>query len=293
MPPVTILYARVSTVEQASSGLGLEAQRAWLEAESRRRGWHDTLDLTDGGVSGATLDRPAIQEALELLAAGQAERLAVAALDRLGRNTLETLQLIDLFREQGWELVARDLQGDLEDEFEEFRAGLAALLAQLERRKIGRRTREALAAKKARGERLGRPSRLTPEIRGRITRERAAGRSLRAIAAALNADEIPTGHAGRQWWPSSVRAVLELLERERTGQPPPARPKPRRRAQRPSTARQRPTRQPQAPQDRGELEEEQQRREERQELRERIRQQRREQAGAAQPATPKARRSRR
>jgi len=217
MPPVTILYARVSTAKQAESDLGLEAQRAWLRAEAERQGWTDTHDLEDGGYSGKNLDRPAIQKALELLAAGEAERLVVAALDRLGRNALETQQLLEVFRRQGWELVARDLHGDLDDEGGEFMAGIQALVAQLERRKIARRTREALAAKKARGVQLGRPSKLTPEIRERIARERAEGRSLRAIAADLNRDQVPTGHEGARWWPSSVRAVLE---RDRAAEDP-------------------------------------------------------------------------
>jgi DNA invertase Pin-like site-specific DNA recombinase len=214
MPPVTILYACVSTAKQAESDLGLEAQRAWLRAEARRRGWTDTLDLEDGGYSGKNLDRPAIQEALEMLAAGDAERLVVAALDRLGRNALETQQLLEVFRRQGWELVARDLHGDLDDEGGEFMAGVQALVAQLERRKIARRTREALAVRKARGVQLGRPSKLTAEVRERIARERhTEHKSLRVIAEGLNRDQVPTGHEGARWWPSSVRAVLQSLER--------------------------------------------------------------------------------
>jgi DNA invertase Pin-like site-specific DNA recombinase len=160
--PLTIRYARVPTAQQVESGLGLEAQRAWLEAESQRRGWTNTLDLVDGGVSGVTMQRPAIQRALELLGGGEAERLMVTSLDRLGRNTLETLQVLEVIRTERWELVARDLHGNLNDEDSAFMAGIHALRAQWERRKIARRTREALAAKKARGEPLGRPSALTP-----------------------------------------------------------------------------------------------------------------------------------
>ncbi|MBA2474624.1 MAG: recombinase family protein [Actinobacteria bacterium] len=42
----------------------------------------------------------------------------------------------------------------------------------------------------------------------RICREHAHGASLAEIARRLNRDEIPTGQGGRQWWPSTVRAVL-------------------------------------------------------------------------------------
>lgn len=54
----------------------------------------------------------------------------------------------------------------------------------------------------------GRPAVLPTSIVGRIRRECASGRSLGEIARALTADGIPTAHGGRQWWPSTVRAVL-------------------------------------------------------------------------------------
>jgi hypothetical protein len=54
----------------------------------------------------------------------------------------------------------------------------------------------------------GRPVALPPEVVNRIRVERAAGKSLGQIARDLNASDIPTAHGGRQWWPSTVRAVL-------------------------------------------------------------------------------------
>jgi hypothetical protein len=46
------------------------------------------------------------------------------------------------------------------------------------------------------------------EVVERIRRARAAGKSFGAIAVDLNADQVSTAHGGRQWWPSTVRAVL-------------------------------------------------------------------------------------
>lgn len=54
----------------------------------------------------------------------------------------------------------------------------------------------------------GRPTTLPSATVQRIRREYNAGRSLGEIARSLNADGVPTGHGGRQWWPSTVRAVL-------------------------------------------------------------------------------------
>jgi hypothetical protein len=54
----------------------------------------------------------------------------------------------------------------------------------------------------------GRKPVVPPEIAKRIHQERSTGKSLRQIAANLNADRIPTAHHGENWWPSTVRAVL-------------------------------------------------------------------------------------
>lgn len=56
--------------------------------------------------------------------------------------------------------------------------------------------------------RSGRKSKLPTEVVARIRRERADGASLAEIANRLNRDGIPTGQGRRQWWPSTVRAVL-------------------------------------------------------------------------------------
>ncbi|HET7129379.1 MAG TPA: recombinase family protein, partial [Gaiellaceae bacterium] len=54
----------------------------------------------------------------------------------------------------------------------------------------------------------GRPPTLPRQVVERIRLEYARGSGLAEIARALNDDEIPTGHGGRRWWPSTVRAVL-------------------------------------------------------------------------------------
>jgi hypothetical protein len=54
----------------------------------------------------------------------------------------------------------------------------------------------------------GRKPAVPPEITKRISEERAAGRSFRQIAENLNTDGIPTAHAGKRWWPSTVRAIV-------------------------------------------------------------------------------------
>jgi DNA invertase Pin-like site-specific DNA recombinase len=90
-------------------------------------------------------------------------------------------------------------------------ANVLATFAQFERRLIGQRTREALAAKRAAGVRLGRPLSLPVEVRDRIAADRDGGLSLASIADKLNADGVPTAQGGRQWWPSTVRAAIHAV----------------------------------------------------------------------------------
>ena|SRR5436190_12335461 len=56
--------------------------------------------------------------------------------------------------------------------------------------------------------RAGRRASVPSELVARIAMEHAAGRSLGEIARGLNADRVRTAQGGRQWWPSTVRAVL-------------------------------------------------------------------------------------
>ena len=89
-------------------------------------------------------------------------------------------------------------------------ATMAATFAQVERRRIGERTREALAVKKAQGVRVGRPAgtREIPEpVVRRIRRLRSRGWSYARIAERLNADEVPTARGGR-WHPATVRGAI-------------------------------------------------------------------------------------
>ena len=200
-------YLRVSTGEQAESGAGLDAQRATIQAEADRRGWHVEY-VVDAGTSGATLSRPALVEALGRLEGGDVGILVAAKLDRVSRSVADFAGLLDRSRKAHWSLVLLDLGVDTSTPSGELVANMIAASAQYERRLISQRTTEALAAKKAQGVRLGRPSQLRPEIVERIVGERAAGRRLRAIAEGLTADAVPTARGGAAWSTSTVQAVL-------------------------------------------------------------------------------------
>jgi DNA invertase Pin-like site-specific DNA recombinase len=219
-----IAYYRVSTERQGRSGLGLEAQRASVEAYAREHHGRVLESFTEV-ESGKRNDRPELTKALRL-AKLMGAKLVIAKLDRLSRNAAFLLTL----RDSGVSFVCADMP-----HADNLTIGVLALVAQQEREAIAKRTKEALAAAKARGVRLGNPNGAAPlrragkgnaaaieagrakaaeralELAPIVTQLRASGViGLGSIAAALNARGIETPQ-GKQWHKSSVRNLLERL----------------------------------------------------------------------------------
>lgn len=218
MPPTRALgYIRVSTVEQADSGAGLEAQRRAIEAACAAKGWELVSVLEDAGASGGSLGkRPGMTEALSRLAAGEADVIVAAKLDRFSRSVADFARLIDRAGAGRWAIAALDVDIDMTTPSGELMAMVIAAMAQYERRLIGQRTRDALVERRAAGVRLGRPRVLPSEVVDRIVSRRAAGASMSAIARELNADGVPTAHGGSAWRQSSISAVLRSVRPDRS-----------------------------------------------------------------------------
>lgn len=205
-------YLRVSTDEQAVSGLGLGDQRAVIAAEAARRGWADIEFLADEGFSAKNLSRPSIATALDMLGRGQASVLVVSKLDRLSRSLLDFATLMDRAKREGWELVVLDLAIDTTVPSGQLMANVMAAFAEYERQLIGARTSAALQQLKAQGKRLGRPRTLPAEVTVRIVSARKEGQTLAGIAESLNRDGVATARGGARWYPSTVKAVLTSAE---------------------------------------------------------------------------------
>jgi DNA invertase Pin-like site-specific DNA recombinase len=204
-------YIRVSTAEQADSGAGLAAQRAAITAAAESKGWELVTILEDAGVSAkSTKGRTALAASLAMIEAGAADALVVSKLDRLSRSLLDFAQLMHRAQDAGWAIVVLDSDFDMTTPSGRLMANMLASFAEFERSMISQRTKDGLAAKKAAGVRVGRPRGVPERVRARIERERASGRSLRAIADGLNADAIPTGQGGSQWHASTVSKLLAV-----------------------------------------------------------------------------------
>jgi len=198
-------YVRISKATE--SGLSLASQRTTVTDEIEGRGWELVELVEDADESGDDDARPGLNRALTLIADGDAEALVVAKLDRLSRSSIYTGQLLEWFERADAALVAMDLSVDTSTPSGKAMATVLAAMGQWEREAIGLRTKEALAAKQARGEPRGRPT-VKPKLKQRIERQRRLGWTLSRIASQLEDDGIATVRGGAKWRPSSVASVL-------------------------------------------------------------------------------------
>ena len=213
-----VAYYRVSTTRQGESGLGLDAQRKAVADYLDGGSWQLIGEFTEV-ESGKRDARPELQKALALCKRERA-RLVIAKLDRLSRNVAFLAALMD----RGVDFVACD-----NPHANKLTIHILAAVAQHEREMIAQRTRDALAAAKARGKKLGGPklhvaqqvslrrrkaladqhaANVVPVIRDV---QRAGLKSYRAIAEALNARGVHTPRGG-QWYASTVRDALRRVE---------------------------------------------------------------------------------
>jgi DNA invertase Pin-like site-specific DNA recombinase len=202
-------YVRVSTDDQAGSGLGLSAQRQAISEACRLRSW-GLHTVFEDAASGRSLDgRPGLQEALTSVNRGEAAGLIVAKLDRLSRSLLDFAGLMEQSRREGWALVALDLGVDTSTPQGELMATVLASFAQFERRLIGQRTKEALAELKASGVQLGRPRLVGDDVVAYVQQLRFDGLTMRQAADRLNTEGVPTGTGSGQWFGSTVSRLLK------------------------------------------------------------------------------------
>ena len=216
-------YIRVSSEEQADSGLGLEAQRQRIAAYCAMKGLRLTEVFADPGISGGKplASRPA---GSQLLAAANKSKapVIVAKLDRLFRSVADAANVIADFDKKGIQLVAIAESFDLASPYGRAMAQMASVFAELERAMIRERTLSAMNVKRSRGERIsghapygwdfGFAGRLVenPSEQGGIARMRqvrAEGLSYRGIARLLESEGI-LPKRGRRWVHTTVKSIL-------------------------------------------------------------------------------------
>jgi DNA invertase Pin-like site-specific DNA recombinase len=216
-----VAYYRVSTKQQGSSGLGMEAQeRAVAEFLAGRAGVLAGFyaDVESGTRKGNK--RPELAKAIAQCRRDKGT-LLIAKLDRLARNVAFVSNLM----ESGIEFLAVDMP-----QANKFTIHILAAVAEYEAEMISKRTIAALASAKARGVQLGKPENLTPEARARSAQDnrdkamaayallerrmanlRAKGMALQAIAEHMNEN----GETTRQGAPFTAMTIKRIIDRAR------------------------------------------------------------------------------
>jgi DNA invertase Pin-like site-specific DNA recombinase len=218
-----VAYYRVSTAKQGRSGLGLEAQQEAVRSYLNGGSWQLVAEVVEV-ESGKRNDRPKLAEALRLCRLHGAT-LIIAKLDRLARN----VAFISNLMESGVEFTAVDFP-----QANRLTVHILAAVAEHEAKAISTRTRDALAAAKARGRQLGgdrgnlpavakegakasvaariaKANNRTSDLLPIIEEMKASGAvSLRQIATGLNAKGIRTARGGA-WSAVQVQRVLERV----------------------------------------------------------------------------------
>jgi DNA invertase Pin-like site-specific DNA recombinase len=217
------IYNRVSTDEQAATGLGLAAQVAACESFAAKAGHSITAVFTDAGISGAAglEDRPGLMAAIGGLRRGDA--LIVAKRCRLGRDQMAILMIEQAVSRKGAVILSADGVGNSDDPTGQLMKGIVDQFAIYERAMIRSRTKAALGAKRRAGELAGEvpfgwvadaTGRLIEvaaeqEVLGLIRRLRDEGMSLRRIAAILTESNVTTKKGRAAWSHTSVKSILE------------------------------------------------------------------------------------
>ncbi|KAF0250401.1 MAG: recombinase [bacterium] len=218
-PKQAIIYCRVSTQDQADSGLGLEAQEQRCNAYAIANGWNVVDTFIDAGVSAKSIDRPELKKALASLTPGSV--LIVLKLDRLTRSVADLQPLSEQLSRAGAEWVSVQEKFDTSTATGRLMLRMILELSQWEREVIGERTSSALQQKKRRKERLG----TTPlgyttlekqviAVDGeqatvaRARELRQTGLSMRKIAAKLTDEGHKTKRGGR-WQAETIAKILK------------------------------------------------------------------------------------
>ena len=214
-PASYISYLRVSTVRQGESGLGLEAQRATVEAFARQQGGQIAAEYVEV-ESGKRSDRPELAKALAAARRGRAT-LLIAKLDRLARNVAFIAAMMDA----GVDFVACD-----QPFASRLTLHILAAVAEDEARRISERTRAALQAARARGTKLGSPiaaqtvaaaraaksgyaAKANATTRAVVREIQATGiETLTGIARTLQARGVKTPRGRADWQPVQVARLL-------------------------------------------------------------------------------------
>lgn len=217
-------YPRVSTEEQAGSGVSLQAQASKIRQYAELHDLELVEMIEDPGASAKSLDRPGLKRVFEYLDSGRADGVVIAKLDRLTRSVADLDRLINWYFGEtgGKQLFSVADSIDTRTAAGRMVLNILMTVAQWERETICERTQAAMDHKRVKGERLGTIPygfRLGPDgkklepfpsemkVIGLMRLYRDTGLSFRAIARELDSIGIPS-RSGSSWASSTIAQLL-------------------------------------------------------------------------------------
>jgi site-specific DNA recombinase len=150
------IYTRKSTEEGLEQAFNsLDAQRETCEAyvlSQKHEGWSTLPSMyDDGGISGGTLDRPALKRLLADIAAGAIDTVVVYKVDRLTRSLADFAKIVDVFEHHGVTFVSVTQSFSTTTSMGRLTLNMLLSFAQFEREVAGERIRDKIAASKRKG----------------------------------------------------------------------------------------------------------------------------------------------
>jgi len=220
-----ILYARVSTEEQARSGYSLAQQLEALREYAAREGYEVLEEVTDPGQSGASLERPGMDRVRDLVAAGGVSVVLAQDRDRFAREPAYHYLLRRELEEYWCKVRALNDRGDDSPEGE-LSDGILDQLAKYERAKVAERTRRGLLRKAKEGKLIAghvpnygfrynqaRDGYVVDDERMTIVRRifrmvGAEGMPIHRVKRVLEREGVPTAKGASYWNNTSIRDIL-------------------------------------------------------------------------------------
>jgi DNA invertase Pin-like site-specific DNA recombinase len=215
-----VAYIRVSTARQVEQGSSLEAQQARVRQFCSFKGFDLVEVVSDEGMSGKSTDRPGYQRVLDMVRSRSVDAVVVYSLSRFARNTVATLDAVELMNRRGVTFCSLTEQIDTSTPVGRFFVTTLAALAQLEREQIGERTRTVLQHKRSVGERVGQipfgqrlvdGKLVTDEVEQQVIALvkdlRAGGMTYDAIAGELTRRGVVNKGGSVRWYKSQVHTL--------------------------------------------------------------------------------------
>ena len=203
-------YIRVSTQAQGQHGHSLDGQRTRLQDVAAREGL-ELVDVVSEVESGAK-ERDGLAEVQARVMAGEAQGIITPKIDRLGRSMVHLLHLVDWATLHGIDLLSADegwqvRGGKKVDKMLPFRLAMA----EVELERIRERTKDGLAAARAKGVKLGRPAENVGELAKRATTLRKRGKTWQEIADLFNREGHKTARGGK-FFTTTVARMIERTD---------------------------------------------------------------------------------